>query len=433
VESRRAALAVALVLGAVLALWLTRGGVQEEPASRETAVDSPDSTPVDVPAASSSPAPTAAPAGTPDPAEARARALALLSRVIDSQAGDPANAWALAHGVLAKGPDFRASDGRRAIDVLGDDFLELLPAEGASAPQPGFARTRGEVRVEPHTDLILKTLLEAGLELEAPLGTRADAPSLGALLAASQLRFSPQRAEGKSLFVSPDDAPWTVQAWCQGAGAGGAQSWSSASGEELTLEEGSAALLGVLEQETWFIRQAMAQGQSVEKRKQGIFAYTCGGAHLFQGAAACAASGWPAQGNTPARIDVLVDLYLFRVPIETELVERSIQQYPSLAPILYNQDIKFLGHLLESLGKVERDGLWSPSPAERALLDQAETRLIYHLLQLERLGVYEPAALAELAGKEDTFQFYLDLVGDACHASAGLALQEELRQSARRP
>ena len=63
---------------------------------------------------------------TPDPAvdAVRAEARALLADVIDREAGDPANPWALAHGILARGRDFRATDGRLAVHVLVDDFLQ---------------------------------------------------------------------------------------------------------------------------------------------------------------------------------------------------------------------------------------------------------------------------------------------------------------------
>lgn len=350
--------------------------------------------------------------------EARGRAAEALNRVIARQAGDPTNAWALAHGILAGGPDFPTNDGRRAIDVLVADFLERRP-DG-----PGFPKRRGDVRVEPHTDLILKAFVEAELPLDEPLASGA--PTLRALLEASQARFEPQRVEGQSLLSEPNDAPWSIQAWCQASSRGGATEWTSVAGP-VTLEEIAAAQLGTLERETMFIRSAMAAGETVQKRKQDIFGYTCGGAHLFQGAEACAAVGWPAQGNRHARIETLVELYLFRLPLETELVDATIAQYPTMSPILVNQDVKFLGHLLEGLSKAELDGLWTPTAEQRAALDQAEARLLAQILRLEAMGVYGAEAMTKLAGAEDTFQFYLDLVGDACHARKGMALRAELR------
>jgi len=367
------------------------------------------------------------PEGTPDREAARLEVDALLSTVIDREAGDPANAWALAHGMLAKGADFVATDGRLARHVLIDDFLEATAVPRRPDKVPSFPQSRGAVRVEPHTDLILKTFVEVGLPMDAPLSDRPGAPTLAALVASSQLRFEPVRSEGASLLAEPNDAPWSAQAWCQANANGAPDAWTTGTAGDVTLEEVSAALLGTLERETWFIRQALAEGKPFEKKKQGIFGFTCGGAHLFQGVEACAAKGWPKTGDTGARVAVLVDLYLERVPLETRLVEQTIQQYPGLAPLLYNQDVKFLGHLLEGLGKAERDGLWTPTADERDLMVSVETRLLYHVLQLEKLGVYRDEAMDGLARNPETFQFYLDLVGDACHAWRGLRVQEELR------
>ena len=380
------------------------------------------------PEPSPTPAATPAPAGPPVRLQANTElapgvaeaARATLGQVVDREAADPENAWALAHGILARGPEFQATDGRLARAVLVADFLE------GGAGDPRFPRTRGAVRVEPHRDLILKSLLEAGLPLGEPIAPGG--PTLRALLDASERRFEPASTERSvSVFASDNDAPWSVQAWCQGAAAGGATSWKTAAGQDVQLEQVSRALLGVLEAENHAVRTAQVAGAPVQKNKKGIFAFTCGGAHLFQGAEACAAAGWPRGGNTPARLSALADLYLYRLPFETAMVDAALQQYPQLAVLLINQDVKFLGHLLESLGKAQRDGLWTPTAAERASLDAAERRLLNDVDQLARLGAYSAESMAALAGEESTFQMYLDLVGDACHALVGLRIQAGLR------
>ncbi|MCP4869294.1 MAG: hypothetical protein GY898_11310 [Proteobacteria bacterium] len=358
----------------------------------------PDPVPVPVPVPeeqhTAAETPAATPEPTPDPAADLARDI--LREVVSREAADPANAWALAHGILAWGQEFRASDGRLAVEVLATDFLEA---------DISFAKTRGDVRVEPHTDLILKTLVEAGVPLDEPMAEGK--PTLRALLQTSQGRFDPA-------LPTPNDSPWSIQAYCQ-AGA----EWEGTEGA-------SRALLAKVEEETMFIRRAVAAGETIQKRKQDIFAYTCGGAHLIGGATACAGVGWPKQGNTQARVDALIDLYLARVPVETRLVDESIQAYPQLAPILHNQDIKFLGHLIEVLSKAQRDGLWTPNDAEDLILRNAEARLLAQVIMLKQAGVYEPAAMDQLASDPETFQFYLDLVGDACHAFNGLRIRAAL-------
>ena len=375
---------------------------------------------------------------------ARIQALALLRGVLESEAANPTNAWALAHGLLAEGRGFKASDGRLAAEVLATDFVEELPVQGLSGSLPGFVKARGDLRVEPHTDLMLKSLLEAGWGLDEALPGRVPQVSPRDLLDASRARFRPnvpsaEAGGGGPRFVDPDDAPWTLDAWCSASSSPTppSDSWTTASGVDVDLEGLVKTVFSTLESETWFLRRAKQSGESVQKRKQGIFRYTCGGSHLFQSLASCARAGLPSGPATRTRLAKQIELYLDRVAIETDAIDRTLLKAPNFRSILYNQDVKFLGHLLEALGKVERDGLWTPTDAERSLLDMAETRLVFHLLQQEKIGTYRPEALAKLRDAPDKasqdplrgFQFYLDLVGDAAHALHGLEIQSNLRSA----
>jgi hypothetical protein len=386
--------------------------------------------------------PTSEPAPPPEPAAPavehpggpfRAEVKQLLSAVIDREAGNPANAWALAHGVLAKGPGFLATDGRRAIDVLVDDFMQAERLPGHKGLQPFFpTQTEAGVPVEPHTDLILKTLVEVGLPLEEPLTARAGSPALERLLRSSQARaVAAPGKKGAEAFARPDDVAWSIQAWCQGAYAGGAETWLASNGKDQNVDAVALQQLEMLEAETWFMRTAMNAGGTVQKRRQGIFGFTCGGAHLYQSVTACAAAGFPKGASAKERIGKLNEIYLWRIKLETGLIEDAMRTAPKLAPLLYNQDVKFLGHMLESLGKAERDGLFTPTADERLLLQDAEGRLLAHVLQMSKLGVYQPDKLAGwmTSADEGSRQFYLDVVGDACHAWNGLKLHEALREA----
>jgi len=350
----------------------------------------------------------------------RVQALDLLDRVLRSEAANPRNAWALAHGMLAYGRDFKATDGRLAAEVLVG-FLE------DTEHGPGFPAKRGDVRVEPHPDLVVKSLLEAGWGLDEPLPGTKVTPR--ALVETSRSRYV--------ATTSPNDLPWTLDAWCAAARAPEPPSvdWTTGAGAKAHLGGVAGDLLATLEKETYFLRRAKEAGTPVQKRRQGIFAYTCGGSHLFQGAAACVGAGFPSGDGARTRLALQIELYLHRVGIETDTVDAALVQAPEYRSILYNQDVKFLGHLLEALGKAERDGLWTPAPSDRALLDMAETRLVFHVLQQEKIGTYRPEALAALRDSTNKdaqdpmqgFQFYLDLVGDAAHARHGLDIQAALR------
>src|SRR5581483_10694231 len=78
-------------------------------------------------------------------------------------AADPKNPWALAHGITALGPNYVAADGRKASDVMVHDFLlrNVLPDGGPGAgARFGFLKYAADgTPIEPHTNLITKTLL----------------------------------------------------------------------------------------------------------------------------------------------------------------------------------------------------------------------------------------------------------------------------------
>ena len=368
---------------------------------------------------------TQLPPGVRTLGEVRPKALGILESVVDREASKPGNAWALAHGILAKGSEFSASDGRRAVNVLVDDFLQAERVPNAKGLQPFFPKTKGEVRVEPHTDLILKAFVEAGLPLDEPLTDAAGAPTLERLLRGSRVRFVPGGAD--HFFPNVDDIAWSTQAWCQAVDKGAEPSWQNTAAQVLDIETVAMEQLKLIEREYHFIQQARAANGTVEKRRQHIFAHACGGAHILQATFSCAAMGFPKDKNLRSRIGQLIDAFLWRVPFEVALIDRAVREGPRLIPILLNQDIKFLGHGLEALGKAERDGLWTPSDEQLQLLDRMEQRLLHHVLQLNAIRVYDGEKMTSLAAREHGFQFYLDLLGDACHAWAGLKLQEELR------
>jgi len=420
---------VRAALALVGALLIGCGGGDPPAAPAPEPTEAPQPTEAPAPKASTPSEPT--PAAVPQPGGAyRAEALQVLSDVVDREAGKPANAWALAHGVLAKGPAFQTTDGRRAIDVLVDDFLKAEKVEGFKGLQPYFPPTTDAgLPIEPHTDLILKTFFEVGLPLEEPLTKKPGAPTLERLLRSSRLRHDPDvSAKGATAFAKPDDVAWSIQAWCQAADAGASVSWLTVSGEQEHIDTVARQQLEMLEAETWFMRQAMEAGSTVQKRRQGIFSFTCGGSHLFQSVAACVATHHPGSDNAEERLQKLIDIYIWRVALETGLIEEAMKQAPKLAPVLYNQDVKFLGHFLESMGKAERDGLFTPTAEQRNLIDDAETRMLAHVLQMKRLGVYSAEKLSMWWGKDATRQFYLDVVGDACHAWNGLQIQQALRE-----
>lgn len=420
------------------------GGVAERAeAPRESSSSRADAVPparMSAPAAPSGlaggpPVPTVVdPAGLADTpalgAADEARAAEALRRVAREGASDPDNPWAMAHGILAWGGDFRARGGENALGRIVSTWLEERTVPHPDAPSGvrvvhGFPARRGEVRVQPHADLVLKNAIERGAYPEGPFGAVPGAPSRVELVRDSQATFAFRGGRGGVAFPQPDDVAWSVQAYCQEAERAG-DGWTGPDGRGVRLAEVTAAMLEMLEGSTLFLAEARGRGESrIQKRRQGIFGFTCGGAHLFQGVAACAAAGYPGP-EARARVAEQASLYLWRAGVEVPLYAESIAKAPKLAPLLINQEVKFLGHMLEGLGNAEREGVWSPTAEEAAVLAGARRRLLRAALRLEEAGVY-----GQLAGiRAGNEQFYLDLVGDSCHAVRALDVQAQLGRGA---
>ncbi len=80
-------------------------------------------------------------------------------------ASDPRNPWAMAHGLVAFGKDLKTTDGRLAIDVIVSDFARLETV--ANKKVWGFDEiTKDKIPVEPHNDLMLKAIVQAGVPLD---------------------------------------------------------------------------------------------------------------------------------------------------------------------------------------------------------------------------------------------------------------------------
>ena len=397
-----------------LALLLASGCPAPEPTAPEQA-DGPtdsDATPEDSPALPI--------ASGSDPAAALAEATTVLARVCRTEAAAADDPWALAHALLAFGSEFEASDGRSAAAVLWGDHLRI--GRLGEREVYGFPDTHQGQRVEPHQDLIVRSLLVAGVSPEAVPGG-GEGPTLGRVArdAWETFRFNPS---GPVHFPAPDDVAWSLAAFCmlptlEDAGVGRSQ--------PISVEAASRAGLELLEEETRFLAEAIAAGETVQKERQGIFGHTCGGAHLLHAATTCAAHGHPSADDTGARVDAQVDILLWRLGFETDLVEGLLAELtgPESAQwvlMLRLQNTKFLGHLLEVLGDARALGVWTPDPAELVLVERARALLAANVVEMERLGIYQGSLLARFAASPESEQIYLDLVGDACHATRGLTL-----------
>ena len=365
------------------------------------------------------PARNAAVARAIPPNPAYDAALSTLGKVVESHGADPDNPWAIAHGVLARGTEFRLTDGREAVPHVFATFAE--PRTAGPFTGVGFPASRGAIRIEPHTDLILKNLTEAGYSPDDTMSVSMSpgaAPTpipLADLYRWTVLKTHLVPATNHASFDGPNDLPWALQALA--AWAPPDLRWTAADGTEMALEDVATFTVAVLQKESAFLTGHMTRKERFERKGQALFSYTCGGAHLLQGASYAVARGY---GGPRARavIEEQVGLAMYRMPIELDIVDAAIQQHRQHRVRLLVQRMKVLGHWLETVSKLQAMGFFTPDEAQLHLIEGAAQNLVATVNDLEKAKVF--GELGALRAKDE--QLYLDVVGDAAHAVRGLEL-----------
>ncbi|WP_246357388.1 hypothetical protein [Pyxidicoccus fallax] len=404
------------------------------------------------------------PATTPPPKEP-----SLLATRCRAWAADPRNPWALAHGMVLDGRNFRASDGRLAAEVVVADFLRRAPLphalDAATEPpdrsRPGasgtsalglttaphdagtpelaratassfaaprhdagisVARRPGDLffdayapdgtPVEPHPALHLKTLLLAGYPPDHRFRTAWGTVTPRELVEDLKRDFRP------TLASSPEGA-WALDALSLSLKPGA--TFRDGTGATVRFDAVMETALATLEAAQAELAAGMKAGRpEVPKRGQGIYAHPCGGLHSFQ-----AVAGWARHPSVRKkwrkRLDAQVDVLLYRLDSETRQYETALASAPAYRLPLLVQMLKFHGHLLETLGRYRDDTGWRPTAAQRQTVERARMYLENTVRRLKEAGAFDN--LESLAARQR--QLALDLVGDTCHAAHGEALWRE--------
>lgn len=340
-------------------------------------------------------------------------AMALLGEVVDSRAGDPNNAWAISHGLLARGQGLVLSNGQPAVPWLFQTYAEPLPTTSGTLLR--FPAKKGEIRVEPHTSLLLKSLTEAGVSPDQQVSVGGAQHPVLDLYRGTLASTSLDVAANRSSFKSPDDVPWALQGLAAWAPPGLA--WTASDGTPMDLDGLTRFTVAVLVKETGFLAEAMAKGEGFERKGQGIFNYTCGGAHLLQGAAYAVARGFGGPADRAA-LEAQIPIWYYRFPRELAIYDQAMKALPEHRLRLLVQRLKFAGHFLESMHKMAALGLYTPDAAQQETLTGAAREVVSVARTLSELGVL--GGLDALRAQDE--QLYLDVVGDSAHALRGLEL-----------
>ena len=341
-------------------------------------------------------------------------ALLTLGRVVEKWAGDPENAWAIAHGLLARGPEFRLTNELGAVATLFSVYAEPRPV--GSLTLLGFPATRNGTPVEPHTDILLKSFTEVGLPPETPFPMGGAQVTAADLYRYTLLKTFLRVKENKSSFADPNDMAWGVQALASWAPSRDLR-WTALDGTPMDMNTLADFLVVVLTKESKFMFDHMRAGEGFERAGQPLFSYSCGGAHLLQGASYAVARGFGRPENR-AYVAAQGPLLLYRLPVELRLYDAALARFKGERERLLVQRLKFLGHWLESMSKLRILGLFTPDDMQQNTIEGAAQNLALTVEQLQKLGTFD--RLAELDTEDH--QLFLDVIGDSAHGVRGLEL-----------
>ena len=342
------------------------------------------------------------------------QALTSLEEAVRKPASDARHPWALAHGLIAFGRDFKADDGRSAVDVIASFAIEK---EVGKHKLWLFPARQGESLVEPHRHLLVKSLLETAVPLQ-----RRVKVSKGSEVTVARLVDDARRAAQ----LPATDRDWHHAAWLLSALIESDQlpgKHAPAPTEELTR-----AALDQLEKDQKVVvdyagslDDAFKPGsplRTAKEKKTGIYGHSCGGMHLVQ--AVLSSSQRLGEATAKKRVRRQLGVLLFRYQAERATLKRLLAQHPSQGLLLRGQQLKFFGHIVETLTLARELGSYDPKSEGGQKLDAAmksaakDVAKVTH--ELTQGGVYQ--RLDSI--KRQREQTYLDLVGDACHAIRGL-------------
>lgn len=358
------------------------------------------------------------PGETPPPpanpgVDRRARAQAILEALVQARCTDPAEPWALVHGVIALGPELQVNGGL-AVDALVHDNCE------AGAHGPGFPGKRGPVKVEPHPGYFAKNFRELGLPPTRAFETKtAGTVTLAQLGLAEVTGYEP--AQQPARFNNED---WKLELLADAADRDPALAPRVAA---LRADALAALVENQRYFEPWRADRKRPYEKATEKDAQGrrvpgaIHRYFCGGFHFFQAVQRLHGTACPPE------LARQYELLRVRLEVEGRYWEEKLAQVALQATgdearkhteVILSQSLKLLGHGLETWWRAVKDGVLVPDAAASADIEAATDRLATTVLALETAGV-----LGDLDGvRKRNEQVYLDLVGDGAHALHALRL-----------
>jgi|GEM_PF-1087466 len=333
----------------------------------------------------------------------------ILAAVIYRFGRDDKNPWLLSHSLLAIGKGLRMYDGSYAVDKLVSGFLKFKKVGKTVIPY--FPQGDAKNRIEPHPYMHLKTLLELGVPLSYKFKAGKKTVTLKQLFK-SNLDSFPDSPKKERLGV----LAWRIFA-LYGQLPNNKWGWVNAKGKYVNLFKIIYQLFYFLDRQTTFLRTLKTRGvKTIQKRRQFIYKEPCGGFHLIQ--AALRWTGHPLFRNRKRLIALRkaqIELLFYRLDGEMRLYSQMFKMYskkPGHRFLILLQQLKFIGHFLETMVNLHKWKLFSPTKAQRLKIRYATKVLYVTVVLIYKLGYYHK--LPQL--KKASYQYYLDLLGDSAHA-----------------
>ena len=318
--------------------------------------------------------------------------IAALRSLVTQRALVSDDPWVLMHVVLALGPDARGAAGP-VLDLVTDRYLTKVERAGRS--YAGFP-----LNVEAHPNHFLEIMEAIAVPPTRRFETKAGAITTADLLTGAKALFAPTMA-GSELS-------WTLSVFTA-AMPPDADRFSNADGQAFTV----AALVETAAQaaEVGYADTVAAMRGTKPYGRSTLQTYACNGTHVLYGLYDALRHGYEGKGLRE-RVRQLTKASHFRLGAEVALIDQALggagQQLNADAAKL-----QFLGHSIENLRYAERHGIYEPSAAERQQLATAERQLAEVVQRIAT--VHNLDALANAVPRA-----YRIVLGDACHALAGL-------------
>jgi len=334
-----------------------------------------------------------------------------LDAVVRAHTRDPNNPWAISHGLVALGADLTLDNDQNAVEWLFSTYAERFQTDAGWVLR--FPEADGAIRIEPHPDLILKALADAGVNPDRMVTVQGEGHVVGDLYRGVLAETHFSKRSGQSSFGNPNDLAWTLMGLASWSLEG--TQWTTPSHQTTSIDDLTDHAWLKLSSATSFLAKAKKTGTGFQKRGQGIFGFTCGGAHMIQGVNHAKLKGF-GHNSMEGPIKIQQDLLTYRYPIELAQIDAALSAHPQYAAALLIQRLKLTGHTLETLARLSASGHKdAPTTGSLAPYVQAVTETV---TLLQKSGLFRQIDTL----KSSDEQRYLDLVGDSAHALRGLRI-----------